>query len=181
MALVKEYFELTQQHISDYGENMILLMQVGSFYEVYALLDKSTGAISGSKIQDFARICDLNIAEKNSTIGNECVLMAGFKDIALDKYIKKIQEAGFICVVYTQEESDIAGKFIRKCARVVSPGTFFNIDTSVLTNNTTCIWIEYVQASSIIFKKDAKPSVVVGISNIDICTGKTSVFQFTKK
>jgi len=179
MALVKEYFELTQQYLAKYGENTILLMQVGSFFEVYALLDKSTGAISGSKIEDFSRICDLNIAEKNSMIGHEYVLMAGFKDIGIDKYLKKIQEAGYTGVVYTQEESDIAGKFIRKCACVCSPGTFFNNDTAVLTNNTICIWIELVGASTSIFKKEA--TIIVGISNIDIYTGKTTVFEFSKK
>ena len=177
MALIKEYFELTQQYFSKYGENTILLMQVGSFFEVYALLDKATDTISGSKIEEFSRMCDLNIAEKNSSIGKDCVLMAGFKDNGLDKYMKKIQEAGYTSVVYTQEETDIAGKFIRKCAGVSSPGTFFNNDTTVLTNNTTCIWIELVGAS--ILKKEA--TIIVGISNIDIYTGKTSVFEFSKK
>ena len=179
MALIKEYFELTQKYLAQYGENTILLMQVGSFFEVYALLDKATGIMSGSKIESFSRICDLNIAEKNSSIGKDTVLMAGFKDIAIDKYVKKIQEAGFTSVVYTQEETDIAGKFIRKCAGVFSPGTFFNNDTTVLTNNTTCIWIELVNATTSILKKDA--TVIVGISNIDIYTGKTAVFEFSKK
>ena len=181
MALIKEYFELTQQYLAKYGENTILLMQVGSFFEVYALLDKSTGSISCSKIEDFSRICDLNIAEKNSLIGKEAVLMAGFKDIGIDKYVKKIQEAGYTSVVYTQEESDIAGKFTRKCAGVFSPGTFFNNDSTVLTNNTTCIWIELINAtaSASIFKKEA--TIIVGISNIDIYTGKTTVFEFSKK
>ena len=177
MALIKEYFELTQHYLSKYGENTILLMQVGSFFEVYALLDKATDTISGSKIEEFSRMCDLNIAEKNSSIGKDCVLMAGFKDNGLDKYVKKIQEAGYTSVVYTQEETDIAGKFIRKCAGVFSPGTFFNNDTTVLTNNTTCIWIELVGAT--ILKKEA--TIIVGISNIDIYTGKTSVFEFSKK
>ena len=179
MALIKEYFELTQQYLAKYGENTILLMQVGSFFEVYALLDKSTCVISGSKIEEFSRICDLNIAEKNSSIGKDAVLMAGFKDIGIDKYVKKIQEAGFTSVVYTQEETDISGKFIRKCAGIFSPGTFFNNDNTVLTNNTTCIWIEIINASSSILKKEA--TIVVGISNIDIYTGKTAVFEFSKK
>ena len=177
MALIKEYFELTQHYLSKYGENTILLMQVGSFFEVYALLDKATDTITGSKIEEFSRMCDLNIAEKNSSIGKDSVLMAGFKDNGLDKYVKKIQEAGYTSVVYTQEETDIAGKFIRKCAGVFSPGTFFNNDTTVLTNNTTCIWIELVGAT--ILKKEA--TIIVGISNIDIYTGKTSVFEFSKK
>ena len=65
MALIKEYFDITKQYNDDYGENTILLMMVGSFFEVYGILNKSSGVISGSKIVDFGRICELNIVEKN--------------------------------------------------------------------------------------------------------------------
>ncbi len=40
MALIKEYFELTKKYQDDYGENTILLMQVGAFFEVYGIYDK---------------------------------------------------------------------------------------------------------------------------------------------
>ena len=42
MALIKEYFELTKKYQDEYGENTILLMQVGSFFEVYAKNNKKT-------------------------------------------------------------------------------------------------------------------------------------------
>ena len=71
MALVKEYFELTKKYQNEYGENTIVLMQVGSFMECYGLIDKNTNNITGSKIQDFTRICELNIAEKNICIGKD--------------------------------------------------------------------------------------------------------------
>jgi len=51
MALVKEYFELTNKYILEYGENTILLMQVGSFFEVYGYFNKETQIMTGSKIQ----------------------------------------------------------------------------------------------------------------------------------
>ena len=87
MALIKEYFELTKSYQDEYGENTILLMQVGSFFEVYAKNNKKTNTISGSKINDFSQICELNVVEKNVCVGSEDVLMAGFKDIQI-QYIK---------------------------------------------------------------------------------------------
>ena len=45
MALIKEYFELTKKFQDEYGENTILLMQVGSFFEVYAKNNKKTNTI----------------------------------------------------------------------------------------------------------------------------------------
>jgi DNA mismatch repair protein MutS len=172
MALIKEYFELTKSYQTEYGENTILLMQVGSFFEVYAKNNKNTNTISGSKINDFSQICELNVVEKNVCVGSEDVLMAGFKDIMIEKYIKKIQDAGFTAVVYTQDEA--AKNTTRSCAGIFSPGTYFSNESQSLTNNITCIWVDLIENK--VFMKGKY--VVVGISNIDIFTGKTSIFQF---
>ena len=89
MALTQEYFHLLNQYQQEYGTNTILLMQVGSFFEVYA---KDLSA----NIQSFSKLCDLNVVENKTKIW-----MAGFKDIQLERYLKKIQEGGFTAVVYT--------------------------------------------------------------------------------
>ena len=51
MSLIKEYFELTKQYTNEYGKNTILLMQVGSFFEVYGIRNELTESISGSRIE----------------------------------------------------------------------------------------------------------------------------------
>jgi DNA mismatch repair protein MutS len=86
MALIKEYFELTTRYQDEYGENTILLMQVGSFFEVYGIYNQKTELISGSKIVDFSQICELNVVEKNTCVGTDNVMMAGFKDIQIEIY-----------------------------------------------------------------------------------------------
>ncbi len=172
MALIKEYFELTKKYQSDYGVNTILLMQVGSFFEVYGICDKKTNIINSSKIVDFSSICELNVVDKNICVGKDNVVMAGFKDIMIEKYIKKIQEAGYIAVVYTQDEA--AKNTTRSLAGIFSPGTYFSNESSKLNNNITCIWIEVINNKHLLKGK----YVVVGISNIDIYTGNTSIFQF---
>ena len=172
MALIKEYFELTKNYQDEYGENTILLMQVGSFFEVYAKNNKKTNTISGSKINDFSQICELNIVEKNVCVGTDDILMAGFKDIMIEKYLRKIQDASFTAVVYTQDEA--AKNTTRSCAGIFSPGTYFSNESQSLTNNITCIWVDLIENK--VFMKGKY--VVVGIANIDIFTGKTSIFQF---
>ena len=89
MAFIKEYFTLTKQYLDEYGQNTILLMQCGAFFEVYGLKDKND-LICGSNIIDFARICDLNVVDKKVCIGSDNVVMSGFKDHLVDKYIKKL-------------------------------------------------------------------------------------------
>ena len=56
MALVKDYFEKTKMYQKQFGEKTLVLMQVGAFFEVYGLQNKSTGEISGSQIVEFSRI-----------------------------------------------------------------------------------------------------------------------------
>jgi DNA mismatch repair protein MutS len=173
MALIKEYFDLTKKYQQDYGENTILLMQVGSFFEVYGINCKNTETFFGSKIVDFSQICELNIVEKtNVLIENNQVMMSGFKDMQIEKYIKKIQEASFTVVVYVQDEA--AKNTTRSLGGIFSPGTYFHTESQNLTNSITCIWIELIENKVLLKGK----YVVVGVANIDIYTGKTTMFQF---
>jgi DNA mismatch repair protein MutS len=172
MSLIQKYFELTNQYQHEYGENTILLMQVGAFFEVYGINDKDTHMLTGSKIHDFSQICELNIVDKNTCVGENGVVMAGFKDIQIERYIKKIQDAGFTAVVYAQDEN--MKNTTRSLAGIFSPGTYFHSESHSLTNSTTCIWVDYIE-NKVLFKGKY---VVVGISNIDIYTGKTTIFQF---
>lgn len=172
MALIKEYFELTKKYTDEYGEKVILLMQVGSFFEVYGIYDKELETLTGSKISDFSRICELNVVDKNTCVGKSNVMMAGFKDFMIDKYIKKIQDAGFTSVVYVQDEA--AKNTTRSLAGIFSPGTYFHTESQNLTNSITCIWVHLVENKIVMKGK----YVIVGIANIDIYTGKTSIFQF---
>ena len=94
-----------KRYQDEYGENTILLMQVGAFFEVYGIYDKENDIIISSKITEFSQICELNIVDKNTCVGKNNVMGAGFKDIMIEKYLRKIQDAGFTAVVYTQDEN----------------------------------------------------------------------------
>jgi DNA mismatch repair protein MutS len=171
VLLVEEYFELTNKYKAIYGENTIVLMQVGAFFEVYGTKKNTTA----SSIHDFSRICDLNIANKNTCIGQDSVIMAGFKENFIEKYLNKIQAAGFTAIVYVQDEQE--KNITRSLAGIFSPGTYFSTDPTILTNNTMCLWIEYFEPKMKILRGKR---IDVGMANIDIFTGKTNVFQFSE-
>ena len=149
MALIKEYFALTDKYTAEYGPNTVVLLQVGAFFEVYGqIITPVAGAAatgvtcSGSRIDDFCVICEL--AKANKTPG---FVMAGFRDYGLDKYLKKIQDAGYTAVVYVQD--GVKNPPVRVLQGIYSPGTFFSTDivgmgTSALSNNIACIWIEKI-------------------------------------
>ena len=173
MTLIKEYFEITKKHIADYGADTIIFMQVGAFYEVYGQMNKQNEIIK-SRILDFSKVCDLNVVEKKTCIDTNDVVMAGFKDHLLDKYVKKMQDAGFTIAVYSQDEQCPGTS--RSLLGIFSPGTYFSLDTESITNNTCCIWIEVKQP----MLKHTNKTVYVGVSQIDIFTGQTSIMEYNE-
>ena len=172
MTIVKDYLDLTSKWKNEYGERTLVLMQVGSFFEAYGLLDENNN-IKGSNIVDFAEINDMAISRKNICVGKSKVVMAGFGLPQLDKYIKKLQDNGYTIVVYVQDSQ--SKNTTRSLNGIYSPGTYFSNESKDLTNNIICIWINH-SSNKII---GIGEQINIGISNIDIFTGKTSLFEFT--
>ena len=152
MSLIKEYLRLTKEAATKYGPKTFLLMQVGAFYECY-------GEIANrANIDEFCRTCELACANKAPGI-----VMAGFRDYSLEKYLNKLQEAGYTAVVHSQ---DAQIKEERALSGVYSPGTFFTSESAALSNCVACICLERMRAKT-----------VIGMANIDVFTGRSSVFE----
>lgn len=47
MTIITEYLSITQKYILEYGPKTLLLMQVGSFFECYALLNEEKQIYEG--------------------------------------------------------------------------------------------------------------------------------------
>lgn len=172
MTIVNDYLDNTKKYKQQYGEKTIVLMQVGSFFEVYGLKTK-TGEIIGSDIEHFSQINDLIIAKKsNMKPGNGMtVLMAGFGLAQLDKYVKRLQQNKYTIIIITQ---DIQGKNTsRSVSEIISPGTFFSLDSNCNSNITMCIWLFKSR-----LHKLGGGETTIGISTLDVCTGDTSIGQF---
>uniref|UniRef100_A0A6C0B1L7 DNA mismatch repair proteins mutS family domain-containing protein n=1 Tax=viral metagenome TaxID=1070528 RepID=A0A6C0B1L7_9ZZZZ len=178
MALVKDYLDKTKQYIEEYGKNTLVLMQVGAFFEVYGLQNKNTGEVVGSEIQQFSTLCDLNIADKKICVGKDNVIMAGFSHYMIDKYLKRLQECGFTVIVFTQDEQHKnSTQTTRSLNGIYSPGTYFSLEsTTSITNNTTCIWIHVTNE---LIQREKQ--MYMGIANIDIYTGKTTIFEYKEQ
>lgn len=177
MPIVEDYLNLTKQYKSIYGEQTLLLMQVGSFYECYALVSQS-GEYIGSNICDFANINDMIISKKNVCVGELNVVMAGFGLPQIEKYVKKMQNSGYTIVVFSQDSQ--SKNTTRSLSGIYSPGTFFtNSELSCddntfdnLSNNTICIWAHINTINK--YKQ-----VTFGYSIIDIITGRLVYDEYT--
>lgn len=178
--IIDEYLLLTREYESKYGPRTIVLLQVGAFFEVYGLKQADNNSIIGSNIEEFAAFCQLNISEKKITYRGNQVVMAGFRDYTLDKYLQRITENDYNAVVFVQEKT---GKVTKRVFHgVFSAGTFISYDTDSspqITNNIMCIWIDtckpLLRGPNVINTKD---NIIYGVACVNIFTGKSSIFEY---
>ena len=178
MTIISDYFTLTQKHKVQYGENTLVLIQVGVFFEVYALRGEN-GTYIGSNIEKFSTMNDLVIARKQIRMKDECgvardVMQAGFHLDHREKYINRLQKNGYTVVIYTQ---DIQAKNTsRSLSEVISPGTYFTNDITQLTNNVMCIWVHKTPP-----RKSRGEQITIGTAMLDVLTGYISSSQFQRE
>ena len=175
MTVIKDYFKYTKENTQKYGEKTIVLMQVGAFFEVYGYKESKKGEMKGSKIEEFGRIIEYKIVPKKQCVGKKNIFMAGFQKHLLDKFVKKLNDKGYTIAVYTQDVQ--APKSNRSLIGVYSPGTNFNNNENKLTNNIMCIQIHLDKR--ILLNKD--PLFMCGLSSINIITGKSVMYEYSKK
>ena len=176
------YFKLCFKYKQEYGENVVVLIQVGAFFEVYGVKNASTNIIDNDKsnIVNFTELCGLNISEKKAIYNEEQIVMAGFRDFSIDKYTTTLIENGYTVPVYVQVGE--GKKITRELDNIYSPGTYFSCDvdkTTNISNNIMCIWIDVYKplkkASKGVINKDV---LVYGLSVINIYTGESYIFQY---
>lgn len=170
-TLTDEYFRLSREYVNKYGNKTILLMQVGSFFECYSKTD-SNGGISDANMREFCTVCDLNTSITNGRCMAGFPFTCNFRDYSLERYVKKMQEHGYTIVVYVQDGQ--GANTTRSLHCIYSPGTFFSSDSAVLSNNTSCFWIERLSSG---INGMMNNKIIMGMSNIDIYTGKSTCFE----
>ena len=187
LSIYQEYFQYTKQYKAQYGEKTVILMQVGAFFEIYGVKNSIVDAIEESNIVEVTDICQINISEKKANYGNGQIVMAGFRDFTIDKYLLKLTDNGYTIPVFVQEKN---GKEItRVLSRVYSAGTYISCETDSspqITNHIMCIWMETYGPMSTkttigsgggAFQK-TRDTIVYGVSVVNIFTGKSSIFQY---
>lgn len=180
MKMVEEYFARTDFYREKLGDKTIVLFQSGSFYEVYGYKKQdSDGRIQGSLIEEFSRICDMQISEKKASYKDNTLYMAGFgvRDWQLEKYKNRLLEHKYTVVVIIQLEemqSSGAKKKKRELEGIYSPGTFIPPDTKTQwSNHMMCVWIQSYQT------KKGKTEHMLGIAILNIVTNQSYLLEYT--
>ena len=170
--LIDDYLDYQKQYEKKYGPKTIILMQVGGFFECYAIdnEDEKTNSENLYFICDFMNI---QISRKNKNIQKitrSNPLMAGFPLLAIDKFIQILLSNKFTVVLIEQVTPPPEPE--RKITNIYSPGTNINYGLSEESSNLVSVYIEGIKVL-----KNHKTNICVGLSVIDLTTGKSVIYE----
>lgn len=161
MNVVSEYFEILYKYSLEYGDKTAVLMQVGSFYEVYGVDNDSeklgnVAALSG--------LLNVVLTKRNKKIQDNSrsnPLMIGFPCVAVSKYMPVLLETDYTVVIVNQVKNGT--NITRKVSQVISKSTYLD------SINDEYLAILYIEKST--------KGLHVGISSINVVTGNNVVYE----
>ncbi len=139
----------------------LVLVQVGSFYELYEMASKS------HDFNEIVQLLNLRIAKKK--MRNEVVKFAGFPVVKAKEYIELLMRNNITVAMADQTGKDVASKtklFVRNVTRIITPGTVL-ADDDFSAENTFLLCVEFPD-----FTDSEWKSKTLGLSWVDVSTGE---------
>ena len=161
--LTEVYFELQKHFESKYGENTIILMEIGSFFELYEV---NNDELKIGKAKEIAELLNIQLTRKNKTIVENSIknpLLAGVPTVSIERYLARLINSKKYTIVMVKQKG-LPPKVQRYVSNVISPGTNFEYQTEAIESNLVSLTIDENQG---IYS--------VGYAAIDVTTGKTIV------
>ena len=175
MTIYDDYLELHQKKVLEHGEQTCVLMQVGHFYEVYAV-DNQKEQINHENIKRLSEIMNVQITRKNKNkIENNRAnpIMLGINLLSFEKYIQILTNHNYTTVIVDQVTEPPEPE--RKVTNTISPGTNINYVSNGDSSNLLVIYIEESKQIS------TKETINIGLSVVDLSIGKTTVYETYSK
>ena len=166
--LIDDYICYSKKFKDIYGENTVILMQVGSFFELYGIPDKNQGV----NIDEICNILEIQSTRKNKSntiIDKNNPKMAGIPLYVVNKYINILTDHNYTIILIEQTTSPPNPK--REVTKIISPGT--NIESNLDTNNNFLMCIYFTQIVN-----NIKNSILSAyISYVDVNTNETYIIN----
>ncbi len=161
--LTEVYFELQSFFENRYGEDTLVLMEIGSFFEVYEV---NNDEIKIGKAKEISELLNIQLTRKNKSILENSLqnpLLAGVPSVSLERYLNRIIQTKKYTIILVKQKGEppLVKRYI---SSIISPGTNFDYVNEPTENNI----------ASIIIDKNSE-IYSVGYSAIDVTTGKTLV------
>jgi len=164
-SLHEIYFELQKHYEAIYGEDTVVLIEVGSFFEVYGV-DNDEEKIG--KPKEIGDLLNLQLTRKNKNIPENHVknpLLVGFPTATFDRYIRRmIAEKTYTIIIVRQKGEP--PKIERYVDRILSPGIHADYTLDHQANFV----------SSIILEED-EGRYTAGFAALDVSTGASYIAE----
>lgn len=168
--LIHEYLDQQIDFEKKYGNNTLVLMQVGSFFEFYGV--NNTQEKIGNP-EEVAELLNIQLTRRNKSIlensRNNC-LMAGFPCHALKRFINILVDSNYTVILIEQVTPPPNPK--REITQIFSPGTYIDEISNYNPNNIISLYL-----NEEVCYKTHKILFVFGISSIDLSTGKNYIYE----
>ncbi len=161
--LTEIYFELQEYFEKKYGNNTIILIEIGSFFEIYEV---NNDELKIGKAKEIATLLNIQLTRKNKAIAKNSIknpLLAGVPAVSIERYIARLIDTKKYTIVMIKQKGT-PPKITRYISNIISPGTNFEYQTEVTENNIVSVIID-----------ENAGIYSVGYSAIDVTTGKTIV------
>jgi len=166
MVIIDSYLDYHHKYSKIYDQNTLVLMQVGSFFEVYATLDE------GPPIQYIGEILEIQVTKKNksiTTIDKSNHLLLGFPIHSVKKFIDILLSNNFTIILIEQTTPPPNPK--REVTQIISPSTY--TENSSLSTNNYLMTIYF----SVGQDKNKNEFILSSISWVDITTNESFIYE----
>ena len=174
-TIIDEYLDYQTQFEKKYGPKTIVLMEVGSFFEVYGV-ENDTEHIG--RVSELSALLNVVKTKKNkniSTHDRKNPLMLGFPNFSLDKFLKILVENDNTVILIKQVTPSPNPE--RAITEILSKGTYLEgLGNEVVKNNMMAIYLE----SNLLYNTSIK-LLTVSVSIIDLSTGENSIYEASSK
>ncbi len=159
---VKDYFDIHNHYVKQFGKSTLILMQVGSFHEAYNTDEDGPDLFYlGEKI-------NMTVTQKNKSkpLSTSNPRMMGFPSYIVEEMVDRIVSLGYTIIRIDQTTEPPNPK--REVVGIFSPSTNINSNKN---SNLVCIIFDGIKL------KTSNPLLIIGMSSYDISTGIGSVYE----
>ncbi|NOR55614.1 MAG: DNA mismatch repair protein, partial [Sulfurovum sp.] len=159
--LTEVYFDLQLHFEEKYGKDALVLMEIGTFFEVYEV---NNDDMKVGKAKEIAELLNIQLTRKSKAVLENSVsnpLLAGVPAVSLDRYLSRLIDTKKYTIIVVKQKGEMPN-IKRYVSNIISPGTNFEYLNEPSENNIVSLLID-----------ENAGIYSVGYSAIDVSTGKT--------
>lgn len=159
--LTEIYFDLQRHFEQKYGKDALVLMEIGTFFEVYEV---NNDDLKIGKAKEIAELLNIQLTRKSKAVLENSVnnpLLAGVPAVSLDRYLSRLIATKKYTIIVVKQKGEMPN-VKRYVSNIISPGTNFEYLSEPSENNIVSLMID-----------ENAGIYSVGYAAIDVSTGKT--------